>query len=210
MTYFTAKILEAGEFAIRAHGFQERKYTKEPYVAHCFRVAETVANVTNYDHDEEVIIAALLHDTLEDTEATLEQIEDRFGFRVGFMVYELTDSPLSVGNRKFRKTVDRSRLGGASAPVQTIKCADIIDNTDSIVEHDPGFGKRFVEEVLLLLPWLQRADTKLHAEALKVVLDAAKLLEVHGGYRHSAEFTVDNDGVRVPVREAYGDTDVGC
>src|ERR1700722_9371920 len=171
---FTPRILEAFEFAVQAHGFQKRKYTNEPYVAHPIRVAQMVADTIQYRSDEDVIIAALLHDTVEDTSVTPNQIADHFGWRVWTFVGELTDEPLSSGNRKQRKELDNARLANASGAAQTIKCADTIDNTDSIVDNDPGFGPRYIEEKRVLLPLLEaRAVPSLWAEATMVVEQAA-------------------------------------
>ena len=193
---FTLKILEAFEFAVQAHGFQKRKYTNEPYIAHPIRVAQMVADTLQYRHDEDVIIAALLHDTVEDTSVTLEQIGEHFNWRVAGFVRELTDEPLSTGNRKQRKSMDNSRLMGASGAAQTIKCADTIDNTDSIVDNDPGFGPRYIEEKRVLLPLLQRAVPSLWSEATMVVEQAA--LRIQGLTE------------RTGMLNHYGDQNVGC
>jgi len=57
--------------------------------------------------------------------------------------------------------MDRDRLSKASASVQTIKVADMIDNTESIVAHDPKFAKIYLEEKRLLLDVLTKADASL-------------------------------------------------
>lgn len=141
-------ILYAARFAAAAHGNQVRKYTGEPYICHCFRVAEMIA-AEGYPLD--ATIAAVLHDVIEDTDATIEDVRERFGFIVADYVTALTDSPLSMGNRRTRKALDRERLCSAPDTVQAIKCADIIDNLPSIIKHDPTFGQVMWAEVGLLL-----------------------------------------------------------
>ena len=71
-----SKLNEAIKFASDKHDGQIRKLTNLPYIFHPFEVAQIVATMTN---DEDVICAALLHDTVEDTKTTLDEIADKFG-----------------------------------------------------------------------------------------------------------------------------------
>jgi hypothetical protein len=75
-------------------------------------------------------------------------------------------SDLEQGNRAERKAASRARLADAPAWVQTIKCADLISNTSSIVLRDPKFAVTYLEEKRLLLDVLTKADPRLHALAL--------------------------------------------
>ena len=74
-------------------------------------------------------------------------------------------SDLETGNRAERKDASRKRLAGAEAWVQTIKCADLISNTSSIVKHDPNFAVIYLKEKRLLLDVLDKADPRLMALA---------------------------------------------
>jgi hypothetical protein len=76
-------------------------------------------------------------------------------------------SDLETGNRAERKAASRARLANAPAWVQTIKCADLISNTSSIVKHDPKFAVTYLEEKRLLLDVLTKADRRLHQLALE-------------------------------------------
>lgn len=69
------------------------------------------------------------------------------------------------GRRAERKALDRAHLAGAPDEAQTIKCADLIDNTSSIVAHDPAFARVYLEEKRALLEVLTRADPTLLAMA---------------------------------------------
>ena len=141
-----------------------RKYTKQPYQVHLKAVADRVATVTG---DEEVIAAAWLHDTVEDTPATHQDIEREFGPRVAHLVYELTDvSRPSDGNRSMRKKIDREHLSLASAEAKTVKLADLIDNCEDICRNDERFGRVFVAEMAELLPVLRGGDARLLKKAL--------------------------------------------
>ena len=144
---------------------QKRKYTGEPYFNHPLRVMKLVASVLPDDEDAQIV--ALLHDTVEDTDVTLAFIRDEFGQRVERGVFALTDTPTVENgpNRKERKKMDRERLSKAEGWVQTVKVADMIDNTSTIVEYDPKFAKVYLEEKRLLLSELTSADPILLEQA---------------------------------------------
>ena len=145
-------------FATAAHADvgQTRKYTGEPYVVHPIEVASIVKNAGG---TEAMVAAALLHDVLEDTGVTFDLLVDQFGSEVAELVLWLTDvSRPEDGNRSTRKALDRQHSAAAPADAQTVKVADLISNTRSIVAHDPGFAKTYLEEKRLLLDVLTKAD----------------------------------------------------
>lgn len=147
---------EAMSFAMLVHREQKRKYTLVPYTTHLAEVAGIVATI---DSSTETIATAWLHDCREDQGVTGEEIEDRFGMRVAVGVALLSD--FEKGNRAQRKAAARDRLAGAPEWVQNIKVADLISNTASIVMHDPKFATTYLEEKLLLLDVLTKADVRL-------------------------------------------------
>ena len=155
----------AKEFATIYHASidQRRKYTNEPYINHPAAVAKLVRSVP---HTEAMLCAAWLHDVVEDTHCTIDEIERVFGFEVAAMVEMLTDvSKPSDGNRAVRKAIDREHTAKASPQAKTIKLADLIDNTRSIVERDQNFAKVYLAEKALLLDVLQEGDATLLAMA---------------------------------------------
>jgi (p)ppGpp synthase/HD superfamily hydrolase len=149
------------QFAREAHKSQVRKYTGNPYVDHLAEVAGIVATVINFDYDPDVMIAvAWLHDCIEDQGVTWQTLHDEFiDPHIWRGVMLLSD--LETGNRAERKAASRARLAGAPGWVQTIKCADLISNTSSIVMHDPKFAVTYLEEKRLLLDVLTKADPRL-------------------------------------------------
>jgi len=150
---------EVLKFATKAHGDQKRKYTGDPYIVHPIAVAEIVKTVP---HTDAMIAAALLHDVVEDTPVTIEQIKDKFGSEVAELVGWLTDiSRPENGNRKTRKSLDRDHSANAPAEAQTIKLADLIHNTKSIEKHDPHFWKVYKQEKIALLDVLTKGDRSL-------------------------------------------------
>lgn len=168
-----SRAFAAMEFARRVHADQKRKYTGAPYADHLAEVAGIVTSVagevtqdTYFDPAElaEIMIAvAWLHDCVEDQGVSRQEILDRFGVMVMLGVMALSD--MEAGNRAERKAASRVRLAGAPGWVQTIKCADLISNTSSIVLHDPKFAVTYLEEKRLLLDVLTQADPRLAAIA---------------------------------------------
>lgn len=135
------------------HGEQKRKYTGEPYWTHPFAVA-TILSL--HGMDEDVIIAGLLHDVIEDTKVPASDISFYFGERVLNLVLEVTDvSTREDGNRAQRKLKDRMHLAEASYEGKMIKLADTLHNTISIMKHDQDFAKVYIREKLLLLPLIK-------------------------------------------------------
>ncbi len=156
-------------FATRAHAAidQRRKYTGEPYIAHPIAVAEIVRSVS---HTEAMIAAAYLHDVVEDTPVTLAEIEAEFGPEVAVLVGWLTDvSRPGDGNRAARKALDREHSAAAPAEAQTIKLADLIDNTRSIRAHDPHFWPIYRREKVALLEAMNKGDPALRKRALDAI-----------------------------------------
>ena len=155
-------------FATIAHGEQKRKYSGEPYIVHPIEVMEIVKTVP---HDEAMLAAALLHDVVEDTEVTLEEINQAFGEDVASLVDDLTDvSKPEDGNRKIRKALDREHSANSSARAQTVKLADLISNSSDILENDPKFAKVYLAEKELLLKVLTQGDPTLHEKASTFLL----------------------------------------
>jgi (p)ppGpp synthase/HD superfamily hydrolase len=113
-----------------------------------------------------MIAAAWLHDTVEDTGVTIELIRSEFGSEVSDLVGWLTDvSRPDHGNRAARKAVDRAHTAAAPGEAQTIKLADLISNTRSIVAHDAKFAETYLSEKRLLLEVMTKADPRLLARA---------------------------------------------
>lgn len=158
----------AYRYAAEAHGDQKRKYTGEPYIVHPVAVAQLVASVTD---DCNMISAALLHDVIEDTDITYDDIKDTwFGYDIAEYVLGMTDvSVLSDGNRATRKKMDRDHLARQSSQVHTIKLADLIDNSKSIITYGGSFAPIYIAEKKLLLEVLTKGDASLRETALEIV-----------------------------------------
>ena len=155
---------------------QKRKYTGEDYIVHPMEVSQIVKSVGGSNAMQ---AAALLHDTVEDTSVTNAEVAELFGSEIAKLVGELTDiSKLADGNRAVRKAMDRDHSASASPDAQTVKLADLISNSKSIVKHDPNFAKVYIREKEALLKVLTKGNSRLHAIASKQVADAKETLKI--------------------------------
>lgn len=165
-------IERAKYFCKLAHGNQMRKYTGEMYYTHPFAVA-TIVETSGADID--TIVAAYLHDTIEDTVATYAMIKDTFNKNVANLVLEVSDvSRESDGNREKRKGLDKEHLAKASNNGKTIKLADLIHNSDSIIVHDKNFAKAYMKEKKELLKVLEGGNSFLYFRATAMVYNYFK------------------------------------
>ncbi len=129
------KITEAYHFAAAKHVGQRRKgVAEEPYVNHLTEVAELAARATA-GADIEVIVAAVLHDTVEDTQTTFEEIADRFGDRVAGLVAEVTDDKTLP--KAERKRLQIEHAAHASQGAKIIKLADKTSNLRAMAVSPP-------------------------------------------------------------------------
>lgn len=172
---------EAMMFAREVHKSQKRKYTGNPYSDHLAEVAGIAVTACPSSLRPDVMTAvAWLHDCVEDQGVTVEALSQKFGPEIARAVLFLSDT--EKGNRAERKAASRQRLAGAWDWVQTIKVADLISNTASIVQHDPEFAVIYLEEKRLLLDVLTKADARLVqiARAQLVICDTEDSFPVPG------------------------------
>lgn len=121
-------LFEAIEFAAHAHSGQFRKGTRVPYIVHPLAVAKLLIE---YEYGEAVVIAGVLHDTVEDTRVTLEEVRTQFGDTVAELVAAVTELPRSCTWEE-RKREILSRLATAPVEVLALECADKLDNIREI------------------------------------------------------------------------------
>jgi (p)ppGpp synthase/HD superfamily hydrolase len=152
----TPRFTNAVAFATAAHANQSRKYSGRPYIEHPVAVARMVSR---FVHDEDMLLAAVLHDTVEDTPVSVEDVARAFGEPVALLVADLTDvSRLSDGNRAVRKQRDLAHTAAARPRAKTVKLMDLVHNCVSIVRHDDGFALHFLREMQAALAVLRDAS----------------------------------------------------
>lgn len=165
-------IAKAEQFAQQAHKDHQRKYTGDPYYVHLDEVRNIVKQAGGTVEQQ---AAALLHDTVEDTNTTPMDITREFGPKIAKLVVELTDvSKPEDGNRKTRKAIDRDKLAGVSAEAQTIKYADLISNGKDIGQNDPKFAKVYHAEKADLLRVMTKGNQNLRKQAIALLPDELK------------------------------------
>jgi len=169
----TAQIEAACAFATAAHNGQTRRFGQdEPYIEHPKRVA---ARVQSIGLSAEAVIAALLHDVVEDTLVTIDQIHQAFGSKVRRYVWIMTDEPTIEGgpNRAARKEITRMKFfmlqGLDCIELSCIKGADCLDNAHGIKKHDPNFWKVFKREVTELIKVMPLMEPTLRGELCDVL-----------------------------------------
>lgn len=148
------RIEKAKDFCIKKHIRQKRKYTKQKYAMHPITVAkvlETLRNINNFAVSNDLIVAGFLHDTLEDTDTTEEEIKKEFGENVLDLVKQVTGE----GNI-------RTKDG------YVLKLADMISNAYDIpegVEDDDGLNEYLQKRIFLMNIFLK--DAKKDDKSLK-------------------------------------------
>lgn len=171
-------------FVVLKHDQQLRKYTFLPYHTHVRAVADAADGKCKFGYE-----IGLCHDLLEDTECGYADICEallRFGYTNNDYIFivnaviELTDVYTSEEypklNRIVRKALEAERLWLVSPQAQTVKYCDLIDNTSSIVEHDPKFAVKYIQEKEYILKGMNKGEPGLYKKALQSLHDAKKKL----------------------------------
>jgi len=169
-------IEKAVAMAKTAHEGQVRKGSAEPYVAHVLRTALLLLELAEQKHNAAVICAGLLHDVVEDTDVTANDVEDDLSPQVGDLVRALTHPDLKEGESKYERNMrhlEGLRWEGRDAHI--VKSADRLDN---ILTMEGVFTAERREEYLKeteegVLPLTLASNTALY-HALKDALAAAK------------------------------------
>lgn len=169
------------QYADIAHGEQKRKYANDRYIVHPVRVMKICRE---YINELPVQAAALLHDVLEDTHVTERQLHEYLAKEMSKddadktikLVVELTDVYIKDDypklNRRERKGKETERLAQISPEAQTIKYADIMDNSREIVQHDPDFARVFLNECRHLLKKIDKGNPALYKKTISAVEEA--------------------------------------
>lgn len=147
------------------HRRQRRKFTDEPYIVHPNRVARTVSKFTK---DKNIIAAAHLHDTIEDTDATYEELEATFGPDVTSLVRELTKNDKEIEKRGKKEYYLRA-MNKMTPRALLIKLADRLDNLKDLNIVPAKFRTRYTEETLYIIDNLKRPLTNEHKALIKQI-----------------------------------------
>ena len=133
------KFVEALEFAADKHKFQRRKgYLKIPYINHPVKVCKILVECGESDID--LLFAAILHDTLEDTDTTVKDLTNKFGIKVANLVVEVTDN-MDI-NEKARKDLQIINASKLSQYASLIRIADKIANIYDLINYPLNWTKK--------------------------------------------------------------------
>lgn len=155
---FSEGLLKATLFATAKHGNQKRKNSaQDPYITHPIRVSMIIASLGHSGDNLALMQAGLLHDTVEDTNTTFEEIEREFGPVVRALVAEHTDDKtLAKEERKRQQILHASKL---SADARILVLSDKIANLEDLLLQPNGEGAPVgwtVERIQNYVAWAQR------------------------------------------------------
>lgn len=158
----TDRIKRAHEFAMEAHKGQERKFTGAPYTKHLEETAQILWEITDGQATHDMYIAAILHDTVEDTDTTLEDIGKYFGKVVMDLVGELTinEKEKEVEGKKAYLARRLNEMSDDEALL--IKLCDRFSNVSGLTEKEIPikFVKWYIKETQYIISHLDRELTK--------------------------------------------------
>jgi guanosine-3',5'-bis(diphosphate) 3'-pyrophosphohydrolase len=128
-------ILKAAQFAAEQHRDQRRKdIHASPYIIHPISVALAISQIGGVD-DPEILAAALLHDTLEDTDTKPEELEAKFGKKVCEYVLDVTDDKTLPKDERKRRQIEHAKKISKGAAL--IKLGDKISNVTDVINSPP-------------------------------------------------------------------------
>lgn len=139
-------------FAYRKHKGQSRRDGTE-YITHPIRVANYISKFVENDNLDTLIICSYLHDTLEDTDTTYEEIRNIFGKRIADMVLELTN------DKELRKKVGKTEclkqgILGMNEDSLTVKLCDRLDNVSDLTTSSEEFRQKYLKQTLELIEFM--------------------------------------------------------
>ena len=172
-------VIRAAHFAADKHRDQRRKGVRNtPYINHPLEVAERLHRIAGID-DAEVLAAAILHDTIEDTETSRAELARTFGNGIAALVAELTDEPGLSWQQRKRLEIDHAPH--LSDRAKMIKIVDKTCNVADTISNPPGewtLSRRrdYLEFAQLVADGCRGVNPALDAEFDRVMADARNKL----------------------------------
>lgn len=158
-------VVEAFDFAAHAHARQKRDDMGDSYLVHLAEVAHILAGIEPFD--AVLVAAGLLHDTVEDTDATIEKIADAFGDEIAGIVAEVTDPPGLPAKEKQPRQAEQMKI--ASSRARLLKLADKTSNVAELADvpksRRPRLGqmKRYLKGARAVVASCRGLDANLEA-----------------------------------------------
>lgn len=165
---------KALDFATLKHKGQVR-FDGSPYINHPIRVRKNVRRFKCSKNIETLSVASILHDTLEDTDTTFEELVKEFGVMIAYLVLEVTT------NEEMKKILGKTvylelEMKSMSSYALVIKLCDRLDNVGNLRNASPSFRVKYVRETLEILEYasLNRNLSKTHLEIMRSIKDTVK------------------------------------
>lgn len=164
-----SKLRKALNFMIKAHDGQFRKFSGKEYAHHPVEVSKIVREIKSSKNKEMLCIAALLHDTVEDCNVNIEDIQDEFGLEVKEIVDQLTSD-----NKKIREVGKANYLSNKmlemSSYALVIKLADRLHNCSDLDKGSDKFVNKYVLETRTILNKLgERKLSQTHIDLINLI-----------------------------------------
>jgi guanosine-3',5'-bis(diphosphate) 3'-pyrophosphohydrolase len=181
----TERVTEAALTAARWHSTQLRKGKEgEPYINHLLEVASLVSKATGGD-DIDLVVAALLHDSIEDQDISRSVIAERFGEDVASLVQEVTDDKSLP--KDMRKRLQVEHAPGKSNRAKILKLADKISNVTSIGKNPPEWPiarqREYIQWGRDVVAGLRGASPELEAHFDRAAEEADRLIDLRSADR---------------------------
>ena len=165
----TSMILKATLFATKKHNGQFRKVSGEPYVSHPILVSELVRQYKSSKNLESLIVAALLHDTLEDTNTTFLEISTTFSPMIAGLVLELTSDIKGIEKYGKNNYLKRKMIGMSSYAL-VIK---LVDRLSNIMDNPTD---KYCKDTIKLLNYIS-LNRKISNTHKKIIKDIKKIIQ---------------------------------
>jgi guanosine-3',5'-bis(diphosphate) 3'-pyrophosphohydrolase len=165
--------VKAKRFAEQKHEGQFRKFDGAPYVVHPKRVAEIVSQYKSSKEINSLISAALLHDTLEDTDTSYEELQKEFGTLVASLVLELSSDKNEMKKYGGKTEYLIHKTSNMTSWALVIKLADRLDNVSDFDIASPSFVKKYKAQTIQILKALEKKRTlsKTHKTLINSIWD---------------------------------------
>ena len=172
--YSNDKIKKALEFATKAHINQKRK-DGTPYINHPIKVAEYIRKYKESHQIDNLIISALLHDTLEDTSVTYYEIANKFGYLVASITLELTND-LELKKLLGKTRYMQIKMNNMTNWALDIKLCDRLSNIKDLINADSNFREKYIIETIEIINYITN-NRKLTKTQLNIISDINKVIK---------------------------------
>ena len=170
-------LMRAIAFAGAAHANHQRKYSDLAYISHPIAVMELHREILPDYSSPAVLAAAVLHDTVEDTEVEIQDIILHFDHEVAEYVNYLTKISVKGvdGNRNARNAIDRAHFAKGPSQSQNIKLFDVYHNAHDILTTNPRFAVKYIPECIQVVEELNKCDEFAKAQVMDQLIKLNQL-----------------------------------